>query len=967
MIGKRSAYKNFKKCRKGQSTLEYFLVYGWALLLAVIIAILLYIFVFAPSAITPNSCFFAYGAYCQDMIFGSNSISSKIALFLTNTQQYPIINPQVSLNISNIGIVNGKCLPSYVSPGGAIICNVTLPTTAISTGTLVSGKLYLSAIPCPSGNATACSSSQKQTYVGNFNSHASPLLTSTTLSISVSAANSTATIGIPDEIIANVKLLGYPISGATINFTANQSVKFNPSIATTDSSGDAYTELTSLQQGKIKVYASFGNVSANTTINFLQPVYITFNVSKMYNTAQTVLVVDGSEYSYINLPVTFAYAQNSKHKYAFYSPIQQGSAGNARYVYYSISGCDLHAKQGVLIARSNCTATATYNLQYYLSMVVNPSGAGSTTPPVGGNNWYYSGSIVYISAIPTHRYIFQNWVGTGNVSYTGENRTATVVMNSPITEQANFYSATSTTTSTTTSSTSTTIAYCACNTCMIFTVADTCTCPATCPKLIQDGCGPSYYECSSSAPTSLTSTTKTTTSTTSTTLSTTPTTVPSVQVIFRINTTCYYTTSPMVYIDGTGYACQGGSTLIHTFTWAVGTQHNYSFNSTVYTTNNYQRFYYSHVSGCGLTRQSGTITASSNCTVTGYYTTQYLLSMTTSPSGAGTVSPGTEWLNPGTKVTISETPNQYYEFNGWIGQGTGSYSGTSPSATITVGSPVIETANYTYTPPKYNLYFKVNTTNSSLVSYYNNNNCNAQWNYNCWGDTAPLTESAGSSGPIWASIPSGWQFVSWTGTGSGSYTGTSNNFPTVTVNSNITETLNLKPVSTYSIKFTFSPSPSVNSSICSTSQSIVEINNVNYTCSQLPKTLIVSPGKSISYSYYTPVYTSYPVRFVYSSVSGCGVYNQSGTITASSNCTVTGYYTTQYLLSMTTSPSGAGTVSPGTEWLNPGASVTISETPNSGYRFNYWVGKGSGSYSGNSPSATITLNGPIVETANYSR
>ena len=258
--------------RKGQSVIEYLITYSWAILIAAIFVSILYLFVFAPSAIAPSTCSFAYGAYCQDMILGSNSISSKIALFLTNTQQYPIVNPQVSLNISNIGAVNGKCLPSYVSPGGAIICNVTLPTKAISTGTLVSGKLYLSAIPCPSGNVTACTSGQRQTYVGNFNSHASPLLAGTTLSISVSAVNSTTATGIPDHITANVKLLGYPISGATINFTANQSVKFNPSVATTDSSGNAYAYITGVQPGKVKIFATFGNVSANTTLTFTPPV-----------------------------------------------------------------------------------------------------------------------------------------------------------------------------------------------------------------------------------------------------------------------------------------------------------------------------------------------------------------------------------------------------------------------------------------------------------------------------------------------------------------------------------------------------------------------------------------------------------------------------------------------------------------------------------------------------------------------
>jgi len=122
------AIANYKK---GQSAVEYLITYGWAILLAAISILILYVFVLAPSAIAPNTCSFVYGAYCQDMILGSNSISSKIALFLTNTQHYPIVNPQVSINISNIGTVNGKCLPNYVLPGGAIICNVTMPTTAM--------------------------------------------------------------------------------------------------------------------------------------------------------------------------------------------------------------------------------------------------------------------------------------------------------------------------------------------------------------------------------------------------------------------------------------------------------------------------------------------------------------------------------------------------------------------------------------------------------------------------------------------------------------------------------------------------------------------------------------------------------------------------------------------------------------------------------------------------------------------
>ncbi|MGC9099216.1 MAG: hypothetical protein ACP5HW_01555, partial [Candidatus Micrarchaeia archaeon] len=71
--------------RKAQSAIEYLITYSWAILAVAIILSILYFFIYAPSAVAPNSCSFAYGAYCQDMVLGSNVTSSKVALFLTNT------------------------------------------------------------------------------------------------------------------------------------------------------------------------------------------------------------------------------------------------------------------------------------------------------------------------------------------------------------------------------------------------------------------------------------------------------------------------------------------------------------------------------------------------------------------------------------------------------------------------------------------------------------------------------------------------------------------------------------------------------------------------------------------------------------------------------------------------------------------------------------------------------------------
>jgi hypothetical protein len=73
----------------------------------------------------------------------------------------------------------------------------------------------------------------------------------------------------------------------------------------------------------------------------------------------------------------------------------------------------------------------------------------------------------------------------------------------------------------------------------------------------------------------------------------------------------------------------------------------------------------------------------------------------------------------------------------------------------------------------------------------------------------------------------------------------------------------------------------------------------------------------------------------------------------------------QYYLTMTASPTAAGTLSPSSGWYNQGASVSISETPKSGYTFTSWSGQGSGSYTGTRATNTITMNAAITETANY--
>ena len=62
----------------------------------------------------------------------------------------------------------------------------------------------------------------------------------------------------------------------------------------------------------------------------------------------------------------------------------------------------------------------------------------------------------------------------------------------------------------------------------------------------------------------------------------------------------------------------------------------------------------------------------------------------------GTVTPASGWKNSGAAVSIKAKPASGYSFTNWTGSGTGSYSGTTNPASITMGGPITETATFTH-------------------------------------------------------------------------------------------------------------------------------------------------------------------------------------------------------------------------------------------------------------------------------
>src|SRR5438552_12765711 len=229
-----------------------------------------------------------------------------------------------------------------------------------------------------------------------------------------------------------------------------------------------------------------------------------------------------------------------------------------------------------------------------------------------------------------------------------------------------------------------------------------------------------------------------------------------------------------------------------------------------------------------------------------------------------------------------------------------------------------------------------------------------------------LTMNAGSGGKV--SPASGWKnsgaavsvtatptnnaqvsyrFSNWTGSGPGSYSGT-NNPASITMNGPITEsaTFTQNPV-----QITVQANP--------TGLSFV-VDGTTYTSTQA---FSWTPGSSHTLATTSPQNGGTGVRYVWNSWSDSGAI--SHTVAPTKNTAYTAKFSTQYYLTMNT--GSGGKVTPTSGWRNSGATTSISATAAIGYTFSNWSGSGTGSYSGTNNPSSITMGGPITETAVFTQ
>ena len=143
------------------------------------------------------------------------------------------------------------------------------------------------------------------------------------------------------------------------------------------------------------------------------------------------------------------------------------------------------------------------------------------------------------------------------------------------------------------------------------------------------------------------------------------------------------------------------------------------------------------------------------------------------------------------------------------------------------------------------------------------------------------------------------------------------------------------------------------------------VDGVAYSASELPVSFSWLPGSVHTYSWSATVSTTEAGKqYAWSSTSGAGVTAMSGTVSAPpGGGTVAGSFAVQYYLGMTV--SGSGSVSPPAGWFGAGSSFSVTATPSSGATFTSWTGTGTGSYTGTANPASITMSGPVNETAAF--
>jgi hypothetical protein len=127
-----------------------------------------------------------------------------------------------------------------------------------------------------------------------------------------------------------------------------------------------------------------------------------------------------------------------------------------------------------------------------------------------------------------------------------------------------------------------------------------------------------------------------------------------------------------------------------TFSWRPGSSHKISTTSSQAGTTTDTQYVWNGWSDGGPISHS--VIATVSTTYTADFTSQFMLTM--NAGIGGTVNPVSGFFNNGQIVNISATPSANFHFSGWVGSGSGSFTGSTNRVTVTMNGPIIEAGSF---------------------------------------------------------------------------------------------------------------------------------------------------------------------------------------------------------------------------------------------------------------------------------
>ncbi len=184
-------------------------------------------------------------------------------------------------------------------------------------------------------------------------------------------------------------------------------------------------------RGTIQIIAT----SLNVNVTFLPAWTVTFTETGLPSgTNWTTRLL-----AYGQTPTTNRYSTNDNFHYPLYNGTYNMEVLTAAGPYGTRYVPTVSDYGPIKVRGANLSYSVTFTTQYELNTFSNPIHGGTATPPSG---WNAAGAVVQIGEGPANGYVFTSWVGAGAGNYTGPNDSASITMNGPINETADFFAAT---------------------------------------------------------------------------------------------------------------------------------------------------------------------------------------------------------------------------------------------------------------------------------------------------------------------------------------------------------------------------------------------------------------------------------------------------------------------------------------------------------------------------------------------